>query len=209
MIGIGLDAVTEELFRQHAHRRAGRRAEVGASTGRSSPTRGRSSARGRSTCTPWSGSARPTTDLVGIFCRLRDQQIFSYLFCFNPEPDSRMADAAQVHHHAMAAGPARPAPGRDPRATRWASSASTTTATWSTSARTPPGRGRRRRRWRPVHDQRLPGGERRARLHPAVRLLPAHRERSATSRSCPTAEDLGRDPRSAARWACPRPNDED
>ena len=33
-----------------------------------------------------------TRDLIDLFCRLRDEQIYSYLFCFNPEPDSRMAD---------------------------------------------------------------------------------------------------------------------
>ena len=38
------------------------------------------------------GLGERDADLLDIFVRLRDRQIFSYLFCFNPEPDSRMAD---------------------------------------------------------------------------------------------------------------------
>jgi len=30
-------------------------------------------------------------ELMGLFDRLLNRQIFSYLFCFNPEPDSRMS----------------------------------------------------------------------------------------------------------------------
>lgn len=92
MIGIGLDAVTEDLFRQI-------RTDV--------PTGGA----GLSWAKYWEvvddsreifgawkvnchtlvGLGETDRDLVDTFVRLRDREIFSYLFCFNPEPDSRMA----------------------------------------------------------------------------------------------------------------------
>ena len=37
------------------------------------------------------GLGEADQDLIQIFVALREQQIFSYLFCFNPEPGSRMA----------------------------------------------------------------------------------------------------------------------
>jgi biotin synthase len=37
------------------------------------------------------GLGETDQDLLALFVALRDRQIFSYLFCFNPEPDSRMA----------------------------------------------------------------------------------------------------------------------
>ncbi len=91
MIGIGLDAVTEDLFRNL-------RTEV--------PQGGLKWTKywevvtdAREIFGPWKvnvhtlvGLGERDVDLVDLFVRLRDQQIFSYLFCFNPEPDSRMGD---------------------------------------------------------------------------------------------------------------------
>jgi biotin synthase len=91
MIGIGLDAVTEDLFRSI-------RTDV--------PQGGLKWEKyweviedSREIFGPWKvnvhtlvGLGERDVDLVDIFVRLRDQQIFSYLFCFNPEPDSRMGD---------------------------------------------------------------------------------------------------------------------
>ncbi len=91
MIGIGLDAVTEELFRAI----------------RSDVPKGRLSWRNywqiveqaREIYGPWKvnchtlvGLGESDRDLMEIFDRLLQGQIFSYLFCFNPEPDSRMAE---------------------------------------------------------------------------------------------------------------------
>lgn len=91
MIGIGLDAVTEDLFRAI-------RTDV--------PAGGLSWEKywevvddARDIFGPWKvnchtlvGLGERDTDMIDIFVRLRDREIFSYLFCFNPEPDSRMAD---------------------------------------------------------------------------------------------------------------------
>ena len=91
MIGIGLDAVTEQLFRSF-------RTDV--------PAGGLRWSKywevvddSRDVFGPWKvnvhtlvGLGETDEDLVQMFIRLRDRQIFSYLFCFNPEPDSRMAD---------------------------------------------------------------------------------------------------------------------
>jgi biotin synthase len=89
MIGIGLDAVTEELFR----------------TIRTDVPKGGLKwekyweivAAAREIFGPWKvnvhtlvGLGEADQDLIQIFVALREQQIFSYLFCFNPEPDSRM-----------------------------------------------------------------------------------------------------------------------
>jgi biotin synthase-related radical SAM superfamily protein len=90
MIGIGLDAVTEELFRTI-------RTDV--------PKGGLKWAKyweivtaAREIFGPWKvnvhtlvGLGEADQDLIQIFVMLREQQIFSYLFCFNPEPGSRMA----------------------------------------------------------------------------------------------------------------------
>ncbi len=91
MIGIGLDAVTEDLFRAI----------------RSDVPRGglkwdnywQVVHQARDIFGPWTinchtlvGLGESDRDLVGIFERLLERQIFSYLFCFNPEPDSAMAE---------------------------------------------------------------------------------------------------------------------
>lgn len=91
MIGIGMDAVTEQLFRSL-------RTDV--------PAGGLSWAKywevvtdAREIFGEWKvnvhtlvGLGETDEDLVRIFARLRDAEILSYLFCFNPEPDSRMAE---------------------------------------------------------------------------------------------------------------------
>lgn len=91
MIGIGMDAVTEQLFRSL-------RTDVPAG-GLSWDKYWEVVADSRDIFGPWKvnvhtlvGLGETDEDLVRIFCRLRDQQILSYLFCFNPEPDSRMAE---------------------------------------------------------------------------------------------------------------------
>jgi len=91
MIGIGLDAVTEDLFRSI----------------RSDVPRGGLDWRNywdivhaaRDVYGPWKvnchtlvGLGENDRDLMTTFESLLERQIFSYLFCFNPEPDSRMAD---------------------------------------------------------------------------------------------------------------------
>jgi lipoyl synthase len=91
MIGIGLDAVTEDLFR----------------TLRTDVPKGglkwgqywRIVDSAREIFGPWKvnchtlvGLGETDADLMAIFERLLERQIFSYLFCFNPEPDSRMGD---------------------------------------------------------------------------------------------------------------------
>ncbi len=93
MIGIGLDAVTEDLFRRI-------RTDVPAGgAGLSWAKYWEVVNDAREIFGPWKvnchtlvGLGETDRDLVGIFTRLRDREIFSYLFCFNPEPDSRMAD---------------------------------------------------------------------------------------------------------------------
>ena len=88
-IGIGLDAVTEDLFRSIRTDvpQGGLRWEkyweiVDAA---------------RDTFGPWEvnchtlvGLGESDRDLMEMFERLLDRQVFAYLFCFNPEPDSRM-----------------------------------------------------------------------------------------------------------------------
>lgn len=89
MIGIGLDAVTEDLFRSL-------RTDV--------PKGGLKWSQyweivghAREIFGPWKvnchtlvGLGETDRDLMEIFERLLDRQVFSYLFCFNPEPDSRL-----------------------------------------------------------------------------------------------------------------------
>jgi biotin synthase len=91
MIGIGLDAVTEQLFRSI-------RSDV--------PKGGldwdqywdvvRWSREifgpWKANCTTLVGLGESDRDLMTTFERLLDLQVFSYLFCFNPDPDSRMAE---------------------------------------------------------------------------------------------------------------------
>ena len=91
MIGIGLDAVTEDLFRSI-------RTDVPAG-GLKWSKYWETVGQAREIFGPWKvnvhtlvGLGETDLDMIDIFCRLRDQQIFSYLFCFNPEPDSRMAE---------------------------------------------------------------------------------------------------------------------
>lgn len=91
MIGIGLDAVTEDLFRNF-------RTDVPAG-GLKWDKYWEVVNDSRDVFGPWKvnvhtlvGLGETDEDLVGTFLRLRDREIFSYLFCFNPEPDSRMAD---------------------------------------------------------------------------------------------------------------------
>lgn len=91
MIGIGLDAATEDLFRRH-------RTDVPAGgAGLSWSKYWSVVADSREVFGPWKvnchvlvGLGETDADLVDLFVRLRDQQVFSYLFCFNPEPDSRL-----------------------------------------------------------------------------------------------------------------------
>lgn len=90
MIGIGLDAVTEELFRNI-------RTDVPAG-GLKWEKYWEIVTSAREIFGPWKvnvhtlvGLGETDQDLVRLFAALRDKQIYSYLFCFNPEPDSRMA----------------------------------------------------------------------------------------------------------------------
>ncbi|MHB1534248.1 MAG: radical SAM protein [Acidimicrobiales bacterium] len=91
MIGIGLDAATEELFRSH-------RTDVPAGGAGLSWAKYWSVVDdSRDVFGPWKvnchalvGLGESDRQLVELFIRLRDRQIFSYLFCFNPEPDSRL-----------------------------------------------------------------------------------------------------------------------
>ena len=91
MIGIGLDATTEELFRST----------------RTDVPRGALQwdqyweivSLAREIYGPWKvnchtlvGLGETDRDLMELFDDLLNRQIFSYLFCFNPEPDSRLAD---------------------------------------------------------------------------------------------------------------------
>ncbi len=91
MIGVGLDAVTPELFYRlrTAVPRGGLRWEKYWEILLDA----------REVFGPWKvnahtlvGLGETDRDLISLFCRLCDLQIFPYLFCFNPEPDSRMAD---------------------------------------------------------------------------------------------------------------------
>jgi lipoyl synthase len=90
MIGIGLDAVTEELFRNI-------RTKVPAG-GLKWEKYWEVVTDSREIFGPWKvnvhtlvGLGETDQDLIGLFAALRDKEIFSYLFCFNPEPDTRMA----------------------------------------------------------------------------------------------------------------------
>jgi len=93
MVGIGLDAVTENLFRSL-------RTDVPAGgAGLSWGQYWKVIDDARDVFGPWKvnvhtlvGLGESDADLVDIFCRLADREIFSYLFCFNPEPDSRLAE---------------------------------------------------------------------------------------------------------------------
>ncbi|MGO9078392.1 MAG: radical SAM protein [Streptosporangiaceae bacterium] len=93
MIGVGLDAVTEDLFRAH-------RTDVPAG-GLRWDKYWEVIADARDIFGPWKvnvhtlvGLGESDADLIAIFQRLRDQQVFSYLFSFRPEPGSRLAGLA-------------------------------------------------------------------------------------------------------------------
>jgi len=91
MVGIGLDAVTEQLFRSL-------RTDVPAGgAGLSWAKYWQVVDDARDLFGPWKvnchtvvGLGERDSDLIDLFIRLVDRQIFPYLFCFNPEPDSRM-----------------------------------------------------------------------------------------------------------------------
>ena len=92
MIGVGLDAVTEQLF-------ASLRTDVPAGgAGLSWDKYWAVVDDARDIFGPWKvnchvlvGLGESDADLAAMFVRLRDSQVLSYLFCFNPEPDSRLA----------------------------------------------------------------------------------------------------------------------
>jgi biotin synthase-related radical SAM superfamily protein len=91
MIGIGLDAVTEQLFRSL-------RTDVPAG-GLRWENYWQVVDDSREIFGPWKvnvhtlvGLGETDRDLIEIFTRLAERQIFSYLFCFNPEPDSRLGE---------------------------------------------------------------------------------------------------------------------
>ena len=91
MIGIGLDAVTEELF-------ASLRTNV-PKGGLKWDQYWQIVGHAREIYGPWHvnchtlvGLGESDAQLMGMFARLLEQEIFSYLFCFNPEPDSRLGD---------------------------------------------------------------------------------------------------------------------
>lgn len=95
MIGVGLDAVTQDLFVKH-------RTDV--------PQGGLRWTKyweviddARDVFGPWKvnvhtlvGLGESDRDLVDLFVRLCDRQIFPYLFSFNPEPDSRLGNAPRA-----------------------------------------------------------------------------------------------------------------
>ncbi len=89
MIGVGLDAVTEEVFfeRRTNVPKGGLRWQNYWDIIRYS----------REIFGPWKvnihcvvGLGETDRDLCELFFQLKEQQILAYLFCFNPEPDSRM-----------------------------------------------------------------------------------------------------------------------
>lgn len=94
MIGVGLDAVTEGLFRSL-------RTDVPAG-GLRWEKYWDILAEAREIFGPWkvnahtvAGLGESDRDLITIFAQLRNREIFSYLFSFNPEPESRMAGHPQ------------------------------------------------------------------------------------------------------------------
>ena len=90
MIGVGLDAVTEELF-------ADIRTHVPAGGLRWQRYWG-TLADAREVFGPWKvnahivvGLGETDADLLALLVALRDREVLPYLFCFNPEPGTRMA----------------------------------------------------------------------------------------------------------------------
>lgn len=99
MIGIGLDAVTEDLFRRH-------RTEVPSGGGLSWEKYWEVVDDSRDLFGPWKvnchtlvGLGETDEDIIGLFASLAERQVFSYLFCFNPEPDSRLANENKAPLH--------------------------------------------------------------------------------------------------------------
>lgn len=95
MIGVGLDAVTENIFKKH-------RTDVpnGALQWNNYWNIINES---RRIFGPWKvnihtvvGLGETDKDLIDMFYRLKDNQILPYLFSFNPEPDSRMGDVPKA-----------------------------------------------------------------------------------------------------------------
>jgi len=91
MVGIGLDAATEELFKSI-------RSDVPKGGLDWNQYWGIIDA-ARDTYGPWQvnchvmvGLGETDHDLMSRFERHLDREIYSYLFCFHPEPDSRLAD---------------------------------------------------------------------------------------------------------------------
>jgi len=92
MIGIGLDAVTEDLFRGH-------RTDVPSGGGLSWEKYWDIVETSRDIYGPWKvnchtlvGLGETDKEAIEMFVRLVDQEIFPYLFCFNPEEDSRLGE---------------------------------------------------------------------------------------------------------------------
>ncbi len=92
MIGIGLDAVTEDLFRRH-------RTDVPSGGGLDWAKYWEVVNDARDLFGPWKvnchtlvGLGETDYDMIDLFIRLCDREIFPYLFCFNPEPDSRLGN---------------------------------------------------------------------------------------------------------------------
>ena len=90
MIGVGLDAVTEPLFRRH-------RTEVPAGGGLRWSNYQEVIRAAREVFGPWKvnchvlvGIGETDRELVETFFDLSARQILPYLFCFNPEPASRL-----------------------------------------------------------------------------------------------------------------------
>lgn len=99
MIGIGLDAVTEELFRRH-------RTDVPSGGGLSWEKYWEVVNDSRDLFGPWKvnchtlvGLGETDEDMIDLFSMLTQRQVFSYLFCFNPEPDSRLGDQEKAPLH--------------------------------------------------------------------------------------------------------------
>ena len=92
MIGIGLDAVTEDLFRRH-------RTDVPSGGGLSWEQYWGIVDTARDIYGPWKvnchtlvGLGETDREAIEMFVRLCDREIFPYLFCFNPEEDSRLGE---------------------------------------------------------------------------------------------------------------------
>lgn len=96
MIGIGLDAATEDLFRRH-------RTEVPSGGGLSWEKYWEVVDDSRDIFGPWKvnchtlvGLGETDFEMVDLFISLCDRQVFPYLFSFNPEPDSRLGDVEKA-----------------------------------------------------------------------------------------------------------------